>query len=301
MEIKNLGSKIKKVLPYSIYGCIVFVIFLYLTFPIDRLKPKIVKVIEKNINMNLEVESIDKHYITGFELENFKLLEKVKIGQEPETFLTDKSFSVWLNPIPLIWGNKNISFAIKGRLGKLEGKISISGKESSIDLNSSKLNFSKLDFLAKKYKLAGKGSLTLDADINTSIKDYSKASGKIVIKGKKIKLSNLEISTYLGPLVIPPTNLSDINIYLTIKNGAIDFRECLINGDLYLKGTGNIKLAKKTNYSKLDLLLKIKVSGEIEKKFGLFLSQFFKLDPRDNMYTSKVQGTLGSPMFSPAL
>ena len=145
---------IKEILLYILITLSFFLIFLYITFPINKLKGYLEEDFKKNTGLELSLDEISMHFVTGIQLKNSVIMDVSK-GNVP--LLSIKKLKVWINPIKLLF--KKISISLKSELygGTLDGNFARKGKDLEVTMNIKNIGLDKLDALHNKYETNLKG------------------------------------------------------------------------------------------------------------------------------------------------
>jgi type II secretion system protein N len=296
IDFKNLIERTKKSLPYIVYTIIIFIFFLYITFPIDKLKGKLINYVSQNTGYKLDLFSMNTHYLTGVSMNDFSISDS-----SGKLFLNGSTMSIWVNPIPLIWGSTNLSVNAKTLNGKVSSSFSKNEKNIFLNLDFKNIELDKFGYLTNRdFVFAGKVNIKTKLDL--ILDNYKKANGDVDINSVGFAVKKLAIQTPMGPFNLPPLTFKSIKSSINIKNGILVLNNFELNGtDLNGKITGKINLANRLLNSSLDLKVTLKISQSLEEKFGLILSQFFAKNPRDNSYNCKFTGSLGNPMPMPVM
>ena len=281
----------KEILLYVVFGLFMFIIFLYFTFPIEKLRGTISSEFSKSTGYNLSIEEIDTHFITGIDIENAQISHPDNLSG---TIVLDR-LKIWLNPFALIIGNTSVSLYSKLYNGTVDGSFSQGGSQIDLDVEIENITLEKIKYFKEVYDMDVSGTLSGEADINTDLSNLALTNGYTNISLPKLSLSEFQIPTPLGPFNMPPISFTKVNGRLDAENGKVKLSGFKLEGnDLNATIAGDINLAKSFRQSTLNLDFEFNIAGELETKFGLIFQNFFKKEP-SGMYSCKLIGTIGSP------
>ncbi|MFH1728392.1 MAG: type II secretion system protein GspN [Pseudomonadota bacterium] len=286
---------LKSFLLYSMWGIFIFALSIYFTFPFQKLKPIIEDLVSKNSPYIISIKTLDSHYFTGIALNDLKLKKEKQKTEGDLVIIQD--LSIWLNPIPLLWGKKSLSINAKLNTGIIKGSIKFDDESLYLDLALIAVPLSNLLILKESFDINLGGKLNGNIEFDTIFKDVSKTTGLINLNSKNLTLDQLSIMTALGNLDFKDLKFSKFNLNSDINEGKTIIKKLEIDGDsLSGNATGNIKLAKIPAKSPIDITIDFKVLGDLEKRFGMILDQFFPSKTEAGFYKLTLQGTLFNPI-----
>ncbi len=284
----------KTIVLYTLYFIGVFVISLYITFPLDTLKPLIEGKLRVLFNRPVSFTRIDTHYITGVELDDLVIAD-TKGGTEP--LFSAQKVTLFMNPFSLLGGSYSGYFNVESLGGKISGSLSMSNTEIDIDTHFKGINPKLLKLLvAKDYVIDGKinGSIEGIAVLN----DFTKSNGRVELDAKKLNIEHVSLTTPLGPFVFPELEFTNFITSISIKDGNVDLKKITLEGEsakIYIKD-GIIKLAKNRADAKINLKLEFELDEELKKRFGVIVDQFCNYNSATNLYSLKLSGSLLAPV-----
>lgn len=293
---KDKLKLIRDILIYSFVTLLSFIVFLYFTFPINKLKSFIEEDFKKDTGLTLTLEEINTHFVTGIILKNSVIMDK-----KNSPILSLKKLKLWINPIKLLF--KKIALSIESELygGKLNGFLGRGGKSLQISMDAKNIGLDKVEILKSRYETNLKGKLGSSIKLKTESKNLGRTDGNIDLNGENIFIENTKIETPFGPLLLPPISFKKIGCKLAIKGGKGELTGCeLLGSELNAKIKGGINLLETFQKSTIDLVVEFTTMGSIEEKFGIIFQNFFK-KKADGSYSCKVTGSLANPMVLPEM
>lgn len=138
--------------------------------------------------------------------------------------------------------------------------------------------------------------------------DLSKATGTVALQLSQalIKGGSVTVPMYgqPTPMDLPRISLGDVEARLKFEQGKGTIERMRVKSDdLEINGSGTLNLAKRPDYSEINVELKIKAEPEFVKRLGLIGAGLSALaTDKDNpqFRVASVTGFLGRPTFSPA-
>ena len=266
-------------------------IFLYLNFPTDALKKRVITEIEQNLGYRVEMEDLD---ISPFVVMN---LEKLKLTDEQDGFeLIIDNMKISPSLISLLFDSNKIPFDAQIGEGNIKGSITYSG--STNRLNSFRTKLKNVDSEIVNTILKNKkGVPKFDGEVSGDIDIRFVKNGVEDVKGEfnlysdnfsisKLKIQNFNIPEYKGLNAVLEGTLENNETQLaTLQLENKDF-------NLILKGT--TPLPWKMKRGVLDLSVNLVLNTK-EAKMG-FLQAFMKKG-NDGSLSAKIAGTIKKPQF----
>ncbi len=298
-------------------------LFMYLTFPYKLLSKRIALEITKASDFEVSIKELSPSFFTSFHLENIEIYHK----KDPTTPIVIDSLQIGFSFFKLLVGNLGIDFILKMKKGTisgdLNGQLHPFAKKSppvvpdNIDIKFKQFNIGPLsnfgiDFLKQKLKenesanlLAGPliENVTLKSKLNGKIRlqpnleDFTKTSGNISLKFTDTSLLDLGSES----LKIPDQKFTQAQLLCKIDKGELNIGEksALTSNEVDLKPSGKILLQNVFRLSRLNLALKIKLSGQIDQNFGFILGPLFNLQKQaDGSMQLFIKGTIAHPRAS---
>jgi type II secretion system protein N len=310
---KTAGWKI--IAGYTAFSVFALVLSLYLTFPYDAVKQRVVAA-ASTAGLNLTLGSLGPGFfgVTARNLRLNKVLtpEQQRLNSEtgtPEpTPLEIDSVAVRpaLLPPGLAFRVNALDGVVSGSVGVL-GSTRISASGDGLDFSKGNLKgFTGLD-------LAGKGELDLSLTVPTSAgtktapaePDLGQANGglELTLDSLTVNGGTLTVPMYgqPTPVPLPKVVLGNVEAKLKIEKGLGTVETFTAKGsDLEAGVTGTLKLAKRVEYSEPVMDIRLKLDPDFLKRLGMIGSAASMLpaDPKDPTWRAfKVRGFLGRPDF----
>ena len=297
-----------KILLYFFSGLFFFFFFLYLTFPYQILKEKIVSSISKETKTLVSIESLGPKLPLGL------TMDKLRFYKPGSGDLQIQKLDVRLGFFSLLFGGLNFSVRVEDHnkegveLNSFFPLKDIFSTESQAIPSYISLTSDKFDIAPfVNYYLSSKASdENLNPVFKSALKDTLfigklKSNVRFDFDGKDILLStgSLDIEFVqagLNILSLPFQNFKQARIKTSLSKGLFEFspETKIISDDLNIDISGSVKQAEKLTMSKLDVSVKIKMMDELKESFGMLLD-LATGKPSEGEARVKIKGTLVRP------
>lgn len=297
-----------KFILYLFVGILSFFFFLYLTFPYQVLKERMVNTISKETHSLVSIKKLGPSFPLGLKFEDIRVY-RPGIGD-----VSINSLSIHVSVLSLLLGNLRLqaegkdfsggSLDLETHLG-LSSLWSSSGKTipSFLSLNANKFNlapmvnyFIKLKSGEKKLnpiiksalrdvlfvgKLSSKSSFELDE------KDYLNSKGVLDLQF---------VDAGLELLSLPFQQFKDAQIKASLNKGSLKFapETQLASDGLKLELSGVIKQAEMIMRSRVDLTIKIELFKELKENFAMILDLVTN-KTSEGLAKIRVKGVIDAP------
>lgn len=298
---------LKAILGYVAFGLAAFVFGLYVTFPYDTLKRFVVGQAEAQ-GLQVQIGSLGPG-LFGVTASNVKVASKSTGDKPSEPLQLDSvSFRPALFPLGVaVRGN-----AMGGKFSANVGGIGDLSVHADFDeLDPSKGNFKGFTGIVA----TGTASGSLDLDIPKTAPgldgkphdpNLAEANGNVALNLGHFVIQSGEIVIPLygtpTPMGLPQIALGNADVKLAISKGNGKFEKLSAKSDdLELNGGGTIRLARRLEYSELNLDLKLKPDPAFVKRLGP-IGMGLNMLPADpgapGFREAKVTGMLANPQLA---
>ncbi|WP_373045549.1 type II secretion system protein GspN [Vulgatibacter sp.] len=293
---------------------------IYLTFPYDQLRDRIVSEAEKATGYDVEIEKVRLAGVSGITLHGVDVGsadadegtptlpvegEAAAEGEGAEAPPPPAPKKLHLDAVTakadllaLAMGKRAVKFDVDAFGGSLRGKVVMGDEEQFFRARGRKIDFGQSPLKA----LAGLDLVgridTLDVELRSPGPDFSKADGTVEIKGEELNLNGGEVQMF----ELPAVALGTMNGRIEFKEGVADFEEFAIEGaDLEAKVDGNIRLSPVLSASSVTGKLRIKPSDDWWNRNEMLktAANFALPAGKDGWRTISIYGPLSSPKFRP--
>jgi type II secretion system protein N len=299
-----------------------FVGSVYLTFPMDLLKPRILEEANRALNArkspgmygkpgSITIEEVKLWRVSGVELKNVVVTD-VTTNPDPAPSWEIESVKVRLGILALLRKQLDIAFDVSAYDGSATGEILIAGEKfdqlKRIDAQANGIHWWKMQAVAQAMKVPGEGWLGGEVHLNLG-KDIKEAAGDIKLAGEGLAVGPGELAIPMfGTLTIPRIDLGKLsgeNIKVSegkvngppITLTGVDFQGAL-DSQLQLRvpadqsqivnGAASVKLAEPF----------LKANPRFQTAFDL-APQLKQAKAEDGSWRFKLRGTLGNPQGTP--
>ncbi|MFC2075056.1 type II secretion system protein GspN [Bdellovibrionota bacterium] len=290
-----------KTLSLTLYGVILFLIFVYLTFPFDLLKDKIFTTIQSQTGLTIEAEKVSPLLIGGPGISfsqttlegtipnlNYRISPPLKL----------KTLRVGISPLSLMMLHPKVKIGtnIFGGGLKVHAKFKDFFKTAPQTIWFDVDDFKLENLINIPINL--NGDISIKGSITGEINNPKSLSGDLAGKIKDIKLQK---GTYQG-FEIPELTLKNGSIKGTLLNGELTFEEFYLgtpSEDLHLIVDGKIRLGRRLQFSQADLILRFKLSEKLKGELKSLLPLIQSALKQDGYHAFMIRGRLGAGLPLP--
>ncbi len=288
MVIQMKGKKAFHIVISILLGILLFILFLYIGFPYDTLKRRIIEELEVKTPFLYEIEEVRPYLLSGLTFKN--VLIYASVGSERVKVLGVERFRVTVSLLPLLW--KKTSLRLSGKVlgGTVEGGISKRGGQGELTLLERDVKLQKIHILRDVLGVEMAGILNGKTIFTLGGGGISKQSGTAEFTIGEAMLSRLPLPG------IAPLRVGRIQGSIELKQGTIIINDLdFTGGDLNGKVLGNILLNTHFYQSRLDLRITIKPSAEFVTRYRAILSLLGRQGQTEELYAFSLRGTLLQP------
>lgn len=282
-------------------GVLAFIFFLYLTFPYDTIKSRIVTE-AGNAGWIVTMESIGPG-LFGVTAHGVRLRKAQDVSgtSDPVPLIID---SIALRPSLIPLGLAFRANAFDGKIaGSVGGLSDLSVNASLGDLDPSAGNLKAFSGMDLSGRINGDLSLTLPKETRGNGYDLAASNGALTLDTTKLTIRGGTVTVPMygtpTPMDLPRIALGDLAIHAKIDKGVVSFDKFRgASEDLQLGGGGSIRLDRRLELSTLNLDIRLKADPDFVKRLGLIGAGLSVLPPDKTDPTFRVAhitGLLGSP------
>jgi len=312
-----MKSRFFKIMGYSTFFSFAFSFSLYLTFPMDAVKGKIITAMEEALGKGqqgrygtdpmVSFSSIDLWRLSGIAFERLSL-QMGSRDPDPGPTVDFDELRVRVGLFSLLSENPEVSFDAVLYDGELDGDVTVStqGELKKIALELDDVNIGKMPILLSSSGVPTSGKMKGTINLNLGKKPSKDAKGNVdlVVAGLSLGPGELElpIPGMSGGLTIPSIGMGDLTLKTDVIAGKAEKGALVMNGKDF---QADLKPAVFFN----DRLGRSRISGDgwfsISEKFLKdnskfetllsFASPLKKAKDREGRYHFNLKGTLSSP------
>lgn len=317
-------KKVLSTLGYVFFFVFCFVASVYLTFPMDLLKPRILEEANRALNArkspgaygkpgSITVEDVKLWRLSGVELKNVVVLD-VTTNPDPAPPWEVDSVKVRVGLLGLLRKHLNITFDVHAYEGTITGDALLVPNDKGdrmelkrLDAKADGVQWARMALIAQALKVPGEGALGGEVHLTLG-NDIKEAAGDIKLAGDGLAVGPGELAIPMfGTLTIPRIDLGKLSGDIKVAEGkttgppitltGVDFQGVL-DGPLNLRtppeqsqivnGAASFKLAEAF----------LKANPRFQTAFDL-APQLKQAKAEDGNYRFRLRGTVGSPQGTP--
>ena len=312
-----MKSRFFKFFGYSSFFWFAFSLSLYLTFPMQALKGKIVTAMEEGLGKGkqgrygtdpvVEFESLGLWRFSGLSFERLSL----QLGSrdpDPGPTVDFDELNLRVGLLSLLSEQPEIIFDAALYEGDVDGEVTVTkrGELKKLALQLEDVNIAKMPILLSSAGVPSVGKIQGNIDLNLGKKPSKDAKGEIDVAVKGLSLGpgelELPIPGMSGGLTIPSIGMGDLKIKTSVKAGKSDKGKITMNGkDFQAEIEPSLFFNDRLDRSRIsgdgwfsiseDFL---KANGKFETLIS-FASPLKKAKDSEGRYHFNLKGTMGSP------
>ncbi len=282
--IKNQKTKWAVILGYAFFGFVMFLFFLYLTFPFGMLESRLIAAMESESGCTMTVGKRGIHFPLRLAWREIQVNCPARLISQWKI----QSIDAAVAPLPLLFNQRG---EIDYRIGIAEGEVvghltalqTREGLSVSMKNEGRKLNLSQFGF---------SGLADLEGEGNWVGPDVMKAKGSLTftLNGVQVK--------QVGQWVVPigEMSFSSIRGKINLRNGTLVVERFAAQGseiDLTSDG-GNLLLRDPFAGSLLSLSIKATPKGSLQQMASLFIQGYSGREPLN----IALKGSISQPQIS---
>jgi len=277
-------------LSYITFFVVAFFVFLFMTFPGDIVKQRIVSEIQNSTPYKVDIQNADITALLNVSLKG------VKIYKSQNQFLELDSLTIKPSLFSVFSDSPKVPFNAKLQGGEIEGSVRLSKQKNGIQEVQATIKQVKVDSIPDLISGEGNGEILInglmDGELYVNFDPTPKGEFSFEVEGLKIdnlkvkgmklpSLSNLK-SRFNGDIEDNLTNIKE----LSMKGNGID-----------IQITGTIPLLWEISKGGiLDLGYRVEITDSDLAKYKTFLSPYLAKH-RDGSLGGKILGTVKNPRF----
>ncbi len=275
-------KKVAKILAYVSFYFWAFVFALYVTFPYERVKARIIHEVETRevrpgvrqpTGMRLEIDELGPSWFTGVEIEGARLstaaTERAEDDEDappPAPPLVVHHAIGRVSLLSLLTGGIGGSLDAELAGGALEGTYEESSSEREIHAHVEGLRMASVPMLGEVMPLPLTGRM--DADIDLVLPEDPRGStGAVNITLRDLVIGDghakMPIPRMADGLTIDPISAGNVSLRANVADGRLRVSRLVGDGEhLETLGQGEVILAHPVERSRIDLMLRLAFTDE---------------------------------------
>jgi len=311
-------SRFKRYLGYTLFFLVTLVVSLYLTFPMAALKPRVVGMLEQAVAQagppagrygspsEVKVGEVDLYRLSGVELSDLSVRLSTSDPDPGPTWELDNA-RVRLQLLPLLLGNRRVSFDLDGYGGNVTGEaLMIEERLVEVEVDADAIQIGEIPHLANALGAPLKLELAAEAQLKLG-KTPKETTGEIMIKGTggavgpgtlKVPVPPISLNCNLESVI----ELGELDVEVKVADGKASTEKAqLVGKDIDLRADLSVNLRKrlKTSPASGALVLKfdeglLKREKEVKSAVELAELRIKRGKDKEGAYHFKLSGALGS-------
>ena len=288
MREKLMKMRHIKPLSYIAFFLAAFIVFIFITFPGELIKKRIIAEIEDSTPYKVDIDEASVSPLLSITLSG------VKLYKTKDRFLKVDSLSIRPSVLALIFGTRKFPFKAKLLNGEVEGSVSLSGSRTReiqatvkhIDIDSIPALLSSDD--TKLISLGG----VMDGSMHIQLEPQAKGEFQFEIDRlnmKDIKVKGLSLPSFTDLKSVVKGNIDGKSTNILAFN--------VTGKDLDLEITGTTPLLWELHKGGIiDLGYRLEMKGAQMTKYKGLLAPYLATQ-RDGSLCGKILGTIKNPRF----
>lgn len=311
---------------YPAFYAASLVVFIYLTFPFERLKERLVAEFnsKQTSGMRLEVDDMSWYWLSGVEASGIRLTippgdssgADAAKPKKPRVVTVDHAH-VRVGILRLLFGTTDVSFGADALGGHISGDVVDTDAERDIDVTLEDVDVGMLPFMRDMVGLPMTGALSGDVELKLPAQKLAKADGKVDLKLASLTVGDGK-AKIRDAIALPKLNAGELVLKADISGGRVDVKQFGAKGpDVEVVSDGKIRLRDPFGASLAELGLRFRFADKYKNKNDTTRSLFgapgskmpalFDLDPKikrakrpDGFYAWRITGPFEHLLFEPA-
>jgi type II secretion system protein N len=176
-------SKVLKGVLYSTLFFFSFLLFIYFTFPWDRLVALGVRMAEDRAKLTIEIKGFSPSYGTGVVADEVTIITKPPAGDKDPTTYVLNNVSARISLWSLITGSYRLTFEGELLGGSVEGDVSLSSSnDKSMALSLSGIDLAQISLVSGYIGLPVKGRIGGEVNLEIPSKGLRTANGTVALR-----------------------------------------------------------------------------------------------------------------------
>jgi len=290
MKDKIRNYKYVVPLSYIAFFVAAFFVFLFMTFPGDIVKQRIISEIQNSTPYKVDIQSAEVSALLNVNLKG------VKIYKSQNQFLELDSLTIKPSLFSVFSDSTKVPFNAKLHGGEIEGTVRLSKQNNGIQEVQATIKQVKVDSIPALLSQDGEGGILINGVIDGElyVQFDPTPKGEFSFEVEELNIDNLKVKGMKLP------SLSNLKSRFNgnIEDNLTNIKELSMKGngiDIQITGTAPI-LWEISKGGILDLGYRIEITDNDLAKYKTFLSPYLARH-RDGSLGGKILGTIKNPRF----
>ncbi|MBI5497803.1 MAG: type II secretion system protein GspN [Deltaproteobacteria bacterium] len=315
------NSRVLRFLGYPSFFITCFLVSLYLTFPMDVIRPRVMHEMTKALNSRknpgpygkpgrITVESMDLYRFSGLDFRGMTIHD-VTTDPDPAAPIVLDRVRVRVGLLGLLRKQLAVSFNVDAYDGNVVGDAVLAGEGfrelRSVNAHGEGLAWGKVAAVRDKLKVPAEGTLGGEVDLTLG-KDPKDANGTIKLRGESLAMGpgELTLPMFTGPLTLPRVDLGKLEGLIKVADGKTGGPPITLTGtDIQGAAELPVQVRVPAEASQLSGILQFKLSEPFLKanpRYATvfdFSPQMKQARDEDGVFHFRLRGTVGRPDAKP--
>lgn len=284
-----------KYLGYVLFFLVAFIFGLYVTFPWNAAKDRLLDMASKSSGMTITADELSPSWITGINAKNVKI---TPAGSKEPIVL--ETVTARAKVLALLSGKQGGEISLPIAKGTVDADVLMSEETMVLHTKSEGVELALIPGLVEAISLPLTGTIDLDADLVVGQKDPKLTNGNIDLKVKGLRI---EKGGKLSGFPVPELAIGDADWKIPVEAGKATLKNLRVAGEsLELIVDGTINVLQPISRSTANLTISFKPTEKLlssDPLLGALLNNLQRAKGSDGFYTYAMSGGLKSPRFTP--
>ena len=290
--------RLLRMLGYGVFFLLSFVFFLYLLFPYNLIKERVIAAVQQQLGAQTEVtvESFKPYRFSGLSLKGLDV--RVLDAAGPKQLLKITECYGRVSLFSLLLGRPNVNFTVKTGKGELSGTYAQGSTSDELTLDLSSVDLASFPFLAQSLSVPLSSQIDGEISIDLDKQRWTRSSGKIDLDFLGLSIAETTLSFQGEPFVLPQLTLAKgrkSGVQATLNKGVLSLDALRFDGgDLTLQLAGKVLLSDQTADSRMNLMGSFSTTDKFNRALP-FLFLVEKQKQPDGTYPLALSGRVAHP------
>ncbi|MFO0723241.1 MAG: type II secretion system protein GspN [Myxococcota bacterium] len=282
-----------RVLAYAAFFLFSFIIGIYLTFPWDMAKDRVLELATKQAGTRIWAAKLEPSWFTGVEAEG------LEIGAKNDAIKIER-IRARVGLLALITGKQAFSAWMPLGGGDVDAKVKLSEDVVDLEAHLKGVQLDKAPIVLEQSGLPLMGKVDLDLDLKLGKKDPKATAGKLSLRTTGLSIDK---GGKMGMIPVPNLELGDLKLEVPIADGKADFKNVRLPGtDLEVAVDGNMVILWPLARTTLNMTLGLKPTEKLLGSDPLLrpiLKNFEYAKDAEGFYGVGLTGSIQHPRPTP--
>ena len=179
MNLVALGRQVWRYGAYPAFGLVVFLASLYLTFPYEKLRDRLVQTLQEGRQLEVSIGEVKPGWAGGLVLQDVSVRPAAEGGDEPSAPLQISEARVGFGLLAALFGSLEADFSADLLQGELEGEVESDEEATRLRLSAEGLALGDFAWIPSAIGLPLLGTLQAEVDLTVPEGRFAKAEGSL--------------------------------------------------------------------------------------------------------------------------